>query len=298
MNKFLYGTDQSVTTLHDNCSLSLGCKECGKRGYILEDTGFNISARLCSCVTNCPNCRGACRSVKDGAVRQCLNIDKQDPKKIVNIFNSAGLPARFFNADLTSFSNNTGNCKKIVAMVKDWILSYLQGEQSKGFVLSGDVGVGKTYILVATAKKLASYGADVKFVDFHELLNLIRSGYSENKSEESFLKPLISAQVLFIDELAKGRNNDWEQEKLDQLIMRRYNANKISVYSTNYSLKEESRTSDLTDEYSYDDSKFNPGVFGSLEKRIGTRIFSRLVETSIFMEINGKDYRKILARGS
>ncbi len=295
MNKFLYGTDLEGVPSTDTCQLALGCRKCGGRGYLLEDSGFYIKAKLCTCVSSCPSCAGTCRTLKDGTIHQCLNIDKQDPKRIVNTFLSAGLPARFFSADLSSFSNNTGNCKKIVALVKDWILSYLQGEQSKGFVLSGDVGVGKTYILVAAAKKLASYGVDVKFVDFHELLNLIRSGYSENKSEESFLKPLISAQVLFIDELAKGRNNDWEQEKLDQLIMRRYNANKISVYSTNYSLKEDPRSTDLIDEYSYDDSKFNPGVFGSLEKRIGTRIFSRLVETSIFMEITGKDYRKILA---
>ena len=299
MNKILQGSSISLESIKRKCALESGCHECKGRGYIIEDGGFVLKAKLCHCVTNCPSCQGSCKNLQNGLTRSCLNVEGKDPKRIVNIFNAADLPSRFFDADLIKFSNNTGNCKKIVSEIMVWVKDYINGVQSKGFVLSGDVGVGKTYILVAVAKKLASYGVDVKFVDFHELLNVIKSGYAEDRSEETVIGPLVKAQVLCIDELAKGRNTDWEQEKLDQLIMRRYNANKVSIYSTNYSLKEEdSSGSNFLDEYQYQDeeSRFNPSVFGSLEKRIGSRIFSRLVETSLMIEIQGSDYRKILAK--
>ncbi len=70
----------------------------------------------------------------------------------------------------------------------------------RGLILSGPVGVGKTYLLVGLAKTLIRLGVEVKFVDFHRLLSLIRASYADKGSEESLLAPLIEAEILMIDE--------------------------------------------------------------------------------------------------
>ena len=48
----------------------------------------------------------------------------------------------------------------------------------------------------------------------------------------------MDVDILFIDELGKGRNTDFELTILDQLVMGRYNQNKMIVASTNCHLKE------------------------------------------------------------
>ncbi|MGY8765622.1 MAG: ATP-binding protein, partial [Nitrospinaceae bacterium] len=78
-------------------------------------------------------------------------------------------------------------------------------------------------------------GVDGKFVDFFQLLSDIRHGYSQDKSEMSLIEPYLKSKILVIDELAKGRNNEWEQTILDQFISSRYNAaDKITLFTTNY----------------------------------------------------------------
>jgi hypothetical protein len=73
------------------------------------------------------------------------------------------------------------------------------------------------------------------------------------------------------------------------------------VASTNYGL-----TADATQAVSFNidlerslsnRSDFSPEVFGSLESRLGSRVFSRLRETMEFTEVTGDDFRRRGARG-
>ena len=151
-------------------------------------------------------------------------------------------------------------------------------KEPPGIILGGPVGVGKTYLLAAIAKNFAARGMTVRFVDFFQLLNEIKGAYADSKSDANILKPLINVDVLFIDELGKGRSSDWEMSIIDQLVMGRYNQNKIIVASTNYGLKPAKHIplsqKDLSQE-SF--GSFNLDRFESLETRIGERIYSRLV---------------------
>ena len=75
--------------------------------------------------------------------------------------------------------------------------------------------------------------------------------------------------------------------------MGRYNQNKVIVASTNYGLQTNEPThvayqGDLT----ADRRGFDLDQDQSLESRVGSRIFSRLVETCLMMELQGDDFRK------
>lgn len=282
--------------LNPECALTKrGCK-CQGVGFSLVTNGAYVSAELCECVKNCPACFGSTRVYNGYVAKSCKN---PSPIQIVNIFNNAYLPARYVDAEISKFDNHTGNYATVLRSVMRWLENF-KNEGGVGLLLSGPVGVGKTFLLAAITKTLAKRGIVVRFADFNELLSVIKAGYSEKKSEESVLQPLLDADVLVIDELGKGRNTEWEQEKLDQLIMRRYNSNRVVVASTNYLLREDSEQNrifnvDLENPTDFGNS-FNPDVFGSLESRIGKRIFSRLNECSLMIEMKGEDYRKKAAQ--
>ena len=149
----------------------------------------------------------------------------------------------------------------------------------------GGPGLGKTHLVVAVLKKLIlEEGVDGKFVDFFQLLSDIRHGYSHDQSEMSLIEPYLRSRVLVIDELAKGRNNEWEQTILDQFISSRYNAaDKITLFTTNYN----DQDAVLSDKNGRTTSFYQP----SLAEKVGERIFSRLTQMCDFIKMEGDDYR-------
>ena len=274
-----------------SCALSVSRPCCKGLGFNLGIEGSYAFATLCRCVTTCPICMGKTILVDKGFARDCR---QPSPRRIVDAINTAKIPARYAQASLESFDNTTGNCPEIVEVLKKWVREF-KPIGSKGIVLSGPVGVGKTFLLASLAKVLAFRTFSVKFVDFFQLLSEIRAGYAGGQSESDLLQPLIRADVLIIDELGKGRNNDFELTVLDQLVMGRYNQKKTIIASTNYSLKEKPSNAQYNVDLDQDYGRrggFAPEAFDSLESRVGNRILSRFYEIAHFVELTGDDYRK------
>ncbi len=270
------------------CALDQKKSCCDGIGYRLKPMGSLTHAELCSCVSNCPSCFGKNRKMVDGQSKPCRT---PAPSRIVNFINSACLPARYSTARLDSFSNFSGNGREVVNRLSHWHREF-DPDHPRGLILGGPVGVGKTYLLCAIAKNFAFKGLSVRFIDFFQLLLELKAGYAQDKSDANLLNDLIHVDILFIDELGKGRNSDWELSVLDQLVMGRYNQNKIIVASTNYDLKPSTRVNYSTNLDERKPGSFELDRFESLEQRIGPRIYSRLFETSEFIELTGDDFRK------
>ncbi len=288
----LYSSAEEPTPAQQRCALSFDRPCCHGRGYNIATKGIYTVAELCSCVKQCPICLGHTMiNDHDSGMRPCR---QPSPNRVAAIINDSHLPARYAFADLERFDNFTGNGKQIIQRVKSWINEFVP-HASKGIILGGPVGVGKTFLLASLVKAIAHKGISVKFVDFFQLLAEIKAGYSENKADMSILAPLIDVEVLAIDELGKGRNTEFELTILDQLVMGRYNANKPIIASTNCTFL------DQTKQYQYNipldqepgrKGSFEPENFGSLESRVGKRIYSRLLETTYTMDLTGADYRR------
>ncbi|MDQ3233372.1 MAG: ATP-binding protein [Pseudobdellovibrionaceae bacterium] len=270
------------------CALDQKKSCCDGVGYRLKPHGSLTHAELCNCVSTCVSCYGKNRKMVDGLSRSCRT---PAPSRIVNFINSACLPARYSGARLDSFSNFTGNGREVVTRMSHWYREF-DPERPRGLLLGGPVGVGKTYMLCAIAKNFAGKGISVRFIDFFQLLLELKAGYAQDKSDATLLNDLIEVDILFIDELGKGRNSDWELSVLDQLVMGRYNRNKIIVASTNYDLKPNTRVNYSTNLDERKPGSFELDRFESLEQRIGPRIYSRLFEISEFIELTGDDFRK------
>ncbi len=262
------------------CALAVREPCCRGLGYVVRPVGPLARAELCACVRNCRNCLGLAQRVVQGLARPCRS---PAPRRVVNLFNQAMIPSRYAGAHMGEFKNYTGNCSFILNEVKHWLRDFDTQREKKGLIISGPVGIGKTYMITALARRLAEKNVSVRFVDFFQLISQIKAAYAESRSDQDILRPLNAVEVLVVDELGKGRNTEFEATVLDQLVMNRYNENKILVATTNLSIK--ARASDPTESGSFN-------YLGSLESRVGKRIFSRLFETTKFVEMKGEDFRR------
>lgn len=277
------------------CALTTRCSQCKDHpGVILESDGVYLRAKLCACVSQCKICFGTCtKPLADGKVKECI---VPSPMRVVGSVNDARIPGRYLEADLKKFSNFSGSGKVVIAQIARWIDNFNPGKSS-GLLLTGSVGVGKTYILSAIAKQLALNGVSVRFADFFALVNELRESYASDSKESSSLRPLHEYDVLIIDELGKGRNSEWEVSIADSLISDRYNGNKCVIASTNYSLKDSAgdvaqKQIDIWSTAQTNSNQMNTDNFETLVRRLGPRIYSRLKEMTVFLELSGDDFRR------
>ena len=163
----------------------------------------------------------------------------------------------------------------------------------------GPPGVGKSHLLVGALRVLTlEQAVRCRYVEFFHLLSELKDGYSQGRSEMDIIAPLCEVEVLAIDELGKGRGTDWEMYVLDEILSRRYNAGRVTLFASNYTLGKDttlkSQLSGGSAQVRTRGPRFQDQMVAeTLEERVGTRIFSRLHEMCELVEVVGEDYRRL-----
>ncbi|MCB9746268.1 MAG: ATP-binding protein [Alphaproteobacteria bacterium] len=214
----------------------------------------------------------------------------------LELFNKAGLPARHLGSTFGSFNRDLPGVALGHDAVRGWTDSYQLGQENKGLVLFGEVGRGKTHLMVAALRRLIfRYGVPCRFVEFSHLLADLKEGFDRGKPEATLLGPLSEVEVLAIDELGKGRRSDWELGIIDELISRRYNAMKTTLATTNYGVKAQAAPRGGANRYA--EPNLAQVTQQTLAERVGERVYSRLREMCSFVPVVGEDYRIGADRG-
>lgn len=271
------------------------CSKCRGSQYLLHNVKGLLFSEPCSCFS-CDVCGGRGQIFEEDAsgvstLKECSCAVLT--QRLAQL-NKAGIPGKFADAQFETFNPVGDSQKQAKSRASDFVRDF--GKTGQGLMFMGRPGLGKTHLAVSVIKALIlEWGADCKFVDFFQLLSDIRYGYSQDLSEQAIINPYVRAQVLVIDELAKGRNTEWELTMLDQIISSRYNAaDKITLVTTNYM--------DVPPERQTNESKFadtqspayrkNAVGEETLQDKVGERIFSRLVEMCQIVKLQGQDYRQ------
>jgi DNA replication protein DnaC len=277
-------------------ALTKECETCGGRRVTVERKGELAAAKVCPCATPCPACGGSGHryatveetfSKKAGprtyeVLAECACRARE---RRVARYAKARLPGVIAHAGFENFRPSNPEQAKAVKAAQAFALGYRSKAPGKGFILAGPVGTGKTHLIAAALSHLVlEAGVEASYVEISLLYATIRRGFQEGKSGGEIIGPLSEIEVLAIDELGKGRGSAFELETLDELIARRYNAGRTTLFGTNYSLDPERRapqagyrrTADLKE------AGKEPEL---LRERVGERIYSRLCEMCEFVEL-------------
>lgn len=272
------------------------CPTCQGLGITVDREGERAVAVACSCVGPCPVCRDTGLVATEGGFRaprkRCVC---QRVRARMRAFDAVGIPGRYAHSTLSSFTVHGRVQHEVLKNVTGWLRAFDPEERPGGLVLFGEVGRGKTHLLVALLRELVlRQGVRARFVEFTHLLSDLKSGFDIGRGMASLIDPLVDVEVLAIDELGKGRNTEFEGTVLDEIISRRYNAMRPLLATTNY------QPQAATGRPVANAAAVQAGVQSraSLADRVGDRVYSRLRETAKFVGVLGEDYRETRGRKS
>jgi DNA replication protein DnaC len=272
------------------------CARCNGDRYCLA--GGKGGWRLCDCF-QCDQCNGGgyVYNLDDKGLSYASACECARFKNKLKKLNQSGIPEKFARVSFESYSAPGHPSQKLAkTRAMDFVADF-SPSSSRGLLFMGEPGLGKTHLAIALIKSLImEKGVDCKFVDFFQLLSDIRNGFSNDISEQTLINPYVKSQVLVIDELAKGRNTEWELTILDQIISIRYNAaNKITLFTTNYmsELSIKNKADEKSAHVDFERQNFSDLLTTqTLQERIGPRIYSRLAEMCDFVMMQGEDHRQ------
>ena len=188
-----------------------------------------------------------CKSMQE-AEQQAKEREEYSKKmQMLNRLRSASLlgkryqHTRFENTDTTvggEFIKAYDRCRKY-CQEADTAL-----ENGHGVYIYGNSGSGKTHLTACICNELISQYRQCLFTNFFEISKLIRSTWGRtNTDAESVIKRIGEIDFLFIDDLGtealqKNGEDNWLQEQIFDIINKRYNNLKPTIFSSNHSLNE------------------------------------------------------------
>jgi DNA replication protein DnaC len=133
---------------------------------------------------------------------------------------------------------------------------------SANLILSGPTGSGKTSMAYAIGKEIYLLGHKVKIWQSAELFDEMRG----TDQSRDVLDSVKNADLLILDDLGSERKTDWVEERLFLIIDHRWQWKLPVIVTTNLTAEQ-------------------------LPDKVSERIISRLMDSSTFLVVDGKDYR-------
>lgn len=137
----------------------------------------------------------------------------------------------------------------------------------RGLLLFGDVGVGKTFIAACIINALIDKGVPCMMTSFGRITNTL-SGMFEGKQE--YIDQMSDFTLLAIDDLGTERDTEYVGEIVYNIIDNRYREGLPLIVTTNLSAQDLKSPTDIRKK----------------------RVYSRLLEMCIPIEVKGTDRRK------
>src|SRR5581483_2060696 len=256
------------------------CSLCQGEGFAFRQREDKAVAIACSCTAQCPSCRGQGRVyARDERGYEVLRgcACGADPRR---------LSPKFLSRALSGYRAYSPAQQRALLRARRFVDEFVPGAAGqRALLFCGPPGTGKTHLLAAMLRELAAKkGVRGRYEEFFLLLSDIRDGFSRGLSSREWLEPLRQVDVLAIDEIGKGgKNREFEQGILDEVLSVRYNAGRPTLLATNYP-----RPGTVEWEFKADGQAAE-----NLEQRLGPRIYSRLHEMCGLIDVLGPDQREV-----
>ncbi|WP_148417208.1 ATP-binding protein [Oceanobacillus jeddahense] len=166
-------------------------------------------------------------------------------------------------ATIENYEPTNEALKQAKQQVIDYIAEY---DGKKNLLLTGSYGTGKSHISVAVTKKMMEQGKECLFLSLPKLLTKIKETFSGNGvTEDELLQMIKRVDLLVLDDISAEHHTEWANTKLFEVLDDR--SGKSTIYTTNLNSKE-------------------------LRAQINERNFSRMMENTDVIKMDGRDYRR------
>ncbi|MBR3927387.1 MAG: ATP-binding protein [Clostridia bacterium] len=185
------------------------------------------------------------------------NFDKYDESKI---------PDEVVYGEITQ--------RQLTGRIRDLCLEYANGfpnTYKPNLLLTGEAGLGKTFLLSAIAERIESRGFSPVLISAYRLLEIMREKHFHMDAPGTDFESLLACPILLIDDLGcEPMLKNITQEYLFVLINERTQKKKPTVIATNMTPVQ-------------------------LKDRYGERIMSRICDTSVCdsVRLMGRDLRRL-----
>lgn len=221
----------------------------------------------------CPRCNGSGWVPVAGDAQRVEPCGCQGDLRRRQRIITASIPPRYYHCRLETFyPRNSAALDSAKRRVQEFADGWLPGiNNGRGLLLMGSCGSGKTHLAVSALLEIIDSGKPGRllFSNFQDLIQEIQASFDseEAPSKSEILRPLLDVDLLVLDELGSQKPSMFVQDILYYVINSRYNAQRTTIFTTNYA----------------DD----------LSERIGERLRSRLYEMAEEVRLAGvPDYRR------
>lgn len=211
------------------------CKKCKTKRFYSTENGEWAMRGMCKCQEEERR-----KQEEEEAARK--RMEEFNNRKAMSLTGKRYRNIMF--ADATITQNNSKAYQKArnyVAKSKEVF------DNNIGLYIYGDNSSGKTFLLACICNELVWKGYKCIYTNLASILNEIRASYDKNGMGEcAILSSLQTYAFAFIDDLGKeflGReynaaSSKWAEEKFFEVLNARYNAQKPTIFSSNYSIGE------------------------------------------------------------
>ncbi|HEX9061382.1 MAG TPA: ATP-binding protein [Clostridia bacterium] len=155
---------------------------------------------------------------KTNTIRPCVCKDINYYKHLLE---KSGMAKAFQEKSFDNFF--TKNRPEIITTAKNIALNYVakfDGLHSLAFI--GQVGAGKTHLCIAVSRELMRKGINVLYMQYRDTITFLKQHMIDEQVYQKEITKHKTVQVLYIDDLYKGRITESDINIMFEIINHRY----------------------------------------------------------------------------
>ena len=155
-------------------------------------------------------------------------LNSEAKKRAENRIELIDLPAKLRHVELENV-DATPERDDVLDEVGIFLASFKKNKHTKGLYLTGDFGVGKTYILAGLTNSIARQGSRVVFLHVPSFIASLGSHFQDNSLNDE-IDRIASAPVLIFDDIGAETLSEWSRDDVLGVILQKRMDNVLPTF--------------------------------------------------------------------